>query len=228
MGTLPFELSGSASRVRKPERDAVVVGDGEANSPSGRSQAAYGRAHFERSARRPLAAAREGLLARRPCHRAHRARWRRGRSSGASRIGCDHAASPFRPVATTLPSSPPVTMRISSAREGEDRARMRRRPCAYRPCARHQHEGLLAQHEDRGIAEKMRTHHRPAPAASGRVRSATEGMPARLRSQRHDGDLREPIETLRGLRRLNVPASPSRDAALEPLRILSSPAACGR
>ncbi len=58
-----------ALRIRKPEREAVVVGDGEAQAFRREGKAADGRGHLD-GALRALASAHEGLSARRPRERA--------------------------------------------------------------------------------------------------------------------------------------------------------------
>ena len=132
MRALPFELSGVALRVRKPERDAVVVGDREPKALRRERQSADGRGRLERCARaRPCRSARRPAC--RPTRRPRRpARARHDRSSGAWRRSRRACSRRSRRSPTTLPSSPPVTTRSPSRGRRRGCRRRARQRCAPR------------------------------------------------------------------------------------------------
>ena len=168
---LPLQHLGRGLRVRKPQRHAVVVGDGEPQPLGREGKPADGRGHVER-ARLALAGLHEGRLAGRPGDRAVRTE-RDVIDPAALGVGRDELGSRrSASVANTLPSSPPVTMRAPSLAA----ARMPPAWTATRrssPLSGHQQQRLLAEHEDRGAAEEMRGHHRRA--GRDRARALDDG-----------------------------------------------------
>ena len=109
-------------------------------------------------------------------------------------------------VATTLPSSPPVTTRVPSLAA----ARMRtlvHRDAAGRAVGRGKHERVLAEHENRGGAEEMRGDHR----AASRDRAGAVD----------DGDGVVAVSVMEPLSRV-------RRCSFRSLRGSSCPAGCGR
>ena len=172
MRAFPFQRLGRALRVREPERDAVVMRDGEANTFRGERQSADGRWHLEH-ALGTLAAARKRLLARRPRDRAVRAD-RHMVDPAALAVGGHHRAVALASVDTTLPSSPPVTMRPASAVEH------RMAP----PCTAAVRTSPVFGTNSSASSPSTNTAVWPrkcaattgASALSGRVRSTTEGI----------------------------------------------------
>ena len=159
MGALPLQSLRLALRVRKPEREAVVVGDGETQAFRGEGQPPDGRRHLER-ALRALGGAHARLPTRRP----------RERAGGAHRhvvdpallgIGGENGAFPLGVGRHHLAvvAAGHDTLRISG--RGEDGAVVHG-DVAYLARARHQGDRPLAEHEGRGFPEKMRGHHRRA------------------------------------------------------------------
>ena len=119
-----------------------------------------------RCARRP--ACRPTTRPRRP------ARARRDRSSDAWRRWRASRSRPSHSVATTLPSSPPVTMRVA-VRRGRQNAAGMHRDALLAAVWRHEQQRLLAEHE-RGATLRKCTATTGAPAATGFMRSAMDGM----------------------------------------------------
>ena len=174
---LPLQHLGRGLRVRKPQRHAVVVGDGEPHALRRERQPADGGGHLERArlalaghARRP--ACRPTRRPRRPGRRRH------GRSSGAWRRSRSVSLSPFASVANTLPSSPPVTTRVPSLAAARMPPPWTRKPLLV-ALAGDQQQRLLAEHERRGAAEEMHGHHRRA-GGDRRVRRRRRGCWGRV------------------------------------------------
>jgi len=129
--------------------------DGEANAFGRERQAAHRRAHFERVLG-ALGGAREGVLASRPGDRTVRT----GRDMvdpASLAVGCDHAGLAVHAGRHDLAVVAAGDDAIRVRARAENCAAMRR-DRARLAHARHQDERLLAQHQDRGVAEKMRAH----------------------------------------------------------------------
>ena len=157
----PFHASalGFAPGVRKPERGAVVMRDGEAKALRRESQSADGRGQVERLFG-ALAGAHEGLLAGRPGER----------TAGADRhvidppalaVGRNHLAFALRVARHHLAVIAAGDHALGIRARAENRAAVHRNP-ARLAAAWHENQRLLAEHQDRGLAEKMRRHDRRA------------------------------------------------------------------
>ncbi len=160
MRALPFELlRGGAGGVGKPERAAVVMRDGQAEAFRRKRQPGDRRGRFECAL---LAFAGEHMrgLAGRPGDRAVRRRAPPDRPSVSCRRSRDVDARHQPVVATTVPSSPPVTMRVAVGGAGEDGALVHG-DAALAAVAGEQ-QRLLAQHEHRRVFEEMHADHRAA------------------------------------------------------------------
>ena len=173
MRAFPFQRLGRALRVREPERDAVVMRDGEANTLRGERQSADGRWHLEH-ALGTLAAARKRLLARRPRDRAVRAD-RHMVDPAALAVGGHHGA-----VALLRRSTPPCRRRRRSrcGRRRRSSTGWRRRappPCARRPFSERT-AVLSSPSTNTAVWPRKCAATTGASALNGRVRSTTEGI----------------------------------------------------
>ena len=168
---LPFQQLRSRLGVRKPHRHAVVVGDREPDAFRRKCQAADGRGHLD-GFRIALARHHVSRLAGRPSDRAVRA----GRDmvdpaalgvvdqlALAGLAGDEHLA------VVTAGDDPDA---VAGSRE--DAAAVDRKPLLV-ALGRDQQDLLFAQHEGRGVFDEIATT-TGAPAATGRVRSTTEGV----------------------------------------------------
>ena len=180
MRAFPFQRLGRALRVREPERDAVVMRDGEANTLRGERQSADGRWHLEH-ALGTLAAARKRLLARRPRDGAVRAD-RHMVDPAALAVGGHHGA-----VACCVGRHHLAVVAAGHDAAGvrgraQDGAAVHRRR-AHVARFRNEQQCLLAQHEHRGLAEKMRGHDRRARLGAAACAPRRKGYRSWCRSR---------------------------------------------
>ena len=210
----PFHssVSGARLRVREPERDAVVMRDGEAKALRRERQPADGRGQLERALGALAGCARTPAC--RPTRRPRRRADRHVVDPAALAVGRDHGrCRRSASVATTLPSSPPVTMRVGV--RGRSRGCRRRAP----PTAR-------------SSPSAARTAATPRPArtprsrrGNARPRPARRPRPAACARRRRDvvGVGTESLgSAMRRSTRPCMRVDASRHAALEPCRIFSS------
>ena len=153
MRASPFELLRIALGLGKPERDAIVVRDGEAESVRRESQTADRGRHFER-ALGALSGPRKCLFSCRPRHRFVRS----GRhliDPAASGVAGEKAARAVRSTGHDLAVIAAGDDALGIGRARKYRAIVDSRSSLH-AIARDRDQRLLAEHEHRSAAEEMR------------------------------------------------------------------------
>ena len=201
---LPLQHLRRSLGVRKPERHAVVVGDGQTHAFRREGQAANGGLHLDR-ARLALAGLHESLFAGRPGHRTVGARGDvidpaalrvgRNRPAFALRIGREHLA----------------VIAAGNDRDAVGRGRQNAAPVDRQPLlvalVGDQQHRLLAEHKGRRAAEQMHRHHRRAGYDHARAFNDGRGVGYNV-SWSISHDLSPPHPEERALARLEGWAAP--------------------